>query len=216
MDAAWAGTFAVLPELRHHFQGLELADSFDTNPHKGLLTNFDCSTQWFRDDKWVRQALSLTPEYLRHHANDLDYKDLQVPLGRKYRALKLWFVMRMYGAGGLREYVRHRLECQRAFEVCLASDPRFRLAPGTTPGLGLICFELCQGGEGASEALMEAVNASGKTFLVHTKLGGRFTLRLAIGSTTTRPCHVEAAWQLLQQTLDGLEAAKKRAAPGQV
>lgn len=204
VDAAWAGTSGLLPEMQHYFAGLDQVDSYDTNPTKGLLINFDCSCMWFREGRaaWAREALSLTPEYLRHHANDLDYKDLQVPLGRKFRALKLWFIMRMYGAEGLRAYVRNRLECQRVFEELLAAEPRFVVAPGTTPRLGLICFQLAGASEAEAEALLEAINATGKLFLVHTKLDGVITFRFAIGATNTQPHHIREAWAVMQQQLD--------------
>ncbi|KAL4443850.1 hypothetical protein ABPG75_011587 [Micractinium tetrahymenae] len=204
VDAAYAGTFGLLPELSSHFEGLELADSFDTNPHKGLLTNFDCSTMWFREGRarWARQALSLTPEYLRHHANDLDYKDLQVPLGRKFRALKLWFVMRMYGAEGLRAYLRNRLECQRVFEELLAADSRFLVAEGTAPRFGLVCFRLAGATRQQSEVVLEAVNASGTAFLVGTLMDGQHTIRMAIGSATVLPRHIREAWAAIQAAAD--------------
>eukprot|EP00887_Chlorella_sp_A99_P004322 scaffold15.g4322.t1 len=171
VDSAWAGVFALLPEQRaKHFQGLELADS----------------------------ALTLTPEYLKAQGNDYDFKDMQVPLGRRFRSLKLWFVMRMYGAAGLRSFLESRLRLQRRFDGLLAADARFEVAPGTTPRFGLTCFRLRGATDEQSAALLEAVNATGEAFLVHTVLDGRHTLCMAIGGVRTEDRHVEAAWRLIQ------------------
>ena len=199
VDGAWAGVAAVAPELRWINDGLELADSYDTNPHKWLLTNFDCSTFWVADRAALVGALSILPEYLRNSATEsgavIDYRDWHVPLGRRFRALKLWAVIRWYGAEGLREHVRHGVALAQEFASWVADDDRFEL---TAPHeLALVTFRL-RAGDDATRALMDAANASGRMYLTHTVVDGKVVLRMAIGATLTEQRHVRAAWDLLQ------------------
>ncbi|MGH8905710.1 MAG: pyridoxal-dependent decarboxylase [Egibacteraceae bacterium] len=195
VDAAYAGSAAVCPELRWIHDGLELADSYCFNPHKWLLTNFDCSALYVADSEPLVGALSVLPEYLRNTATSsgavIDYRDWQVPLGRRFRALKLWFVLRTYGAEGLRRHVRRHVALAREFASWVERDPDFELA--SPHPLGLVCFRHV-GGDEANEALLEGLNASGLLYLTHTRLEGRYTLRLAIGAPATRRRHVEQAW----------------------
>jgi aromatic-L-amino-acid decarboxylase len=198
VDAAWAGVAAVAPELRWLNDGLEEADSYCTNPHKWLLTNFDCDAFWVADRAALIGALSILPEYLRNTATEsgavIDYRDWHVPLGRRFRALKLWAVIRWYGAEGLRTHIRKHVRLAQEFASWVRADDRFELvAPHP---LALVTFRLRAGDE-ATRGVMERVNASGELYLTHTTVGGRLALRLAIGSPLTERHHVEAAWRAL-------------------
>ncbi|MEO9137509.1 MAG: aminotransferase class V-fold PLP-dependent enzyme [Jatrophihabitans sp.] len=198
VDAAWAGVAAVAPEFRWLNDGLDAVDSYSTNPHKWLLTNFDCDAFWVADRSALVAALSILPEYLRNAASEsgavIDYRDWQVPLGRRFRALKLWAVIRWYGAEGLREHIRGHVALAQEFASWVAADDRFDvLAPHP---LSLVTFALRAGDE-ATLALMNRVNAAGSMYLTHTVTGGRTGLRMAIGSTWTQRRHVEAAWRTL-------------------
>jgi len=200
VDAAYAGVAAVCPELRWLHHGLELADSYATNPHKWLLTNFDCDAFWVADREALVGALSVLPEFLRNTATEsgavVDYRDWQVPLGRRFRALKLWAVLRWYGAEGLRAHIRSHVELAAWLAGQVRADPRFEVvAPHP---LSLVCFRLRAGDE-ASEALLAAVNDSGEAYLSHTRVRGDYVLRLAVGATATERRHVEAVWALLSR-----------------
>jgi aromatic-L-amino-acid decarboxylase len=195
VDAAWAGVAAVCPELRWLNDGVEFADSYGTNPHKWLLTSFDCHTFWVADRATLVGAMSILPEYLRNQATEsgavIDYRDWHVPLGRRFRALKLWAVIRWYGASGLREHIRGHVELAQEFASWVAADERFELvAPHP---LSLVTFRL-RAGDDATRALMERVNAGGRLYLTHTAVNGQVVLRFAIGSPQTQRRHIEAAW----------------------
>jgi aromatic-L-amino-acid/L-tryptophan decarboxylase len=198
VDGAWAGVAAVAPEFRWLNAGLDHADSYATNPHKWLLTNFDCDAFWVADRDALVSALSILPEYLRNAATEsgavIDYRDWQVPLGRRFRALKLWAALRWYGAQGLREHIRGHVALAQEFASWVAADERFELvAPHP---LSLVTFRL-RSGDDHTLALMNRVNASGELYLTHTVVDGKTTLRLAIGSPQTQRRHVEAAWAAL-------------------
>lgn len=197
VDAAYAGVAAVCPELRGVHAGVaDFADSYCTNPHKWLLTNFDCDAFWVADRATLVEALSVLPEYLRNTATEtgavIDYRDWQIPLGRRFRALKLWCVLRWYGAEGLREHIREHVSLARDFADWVRADSRFELA--VPPRLGLVCFRL-RGSDEEGERLRDRLNSSGGLFLTHTRVAGRFVLRLAIGGTYTERRHVDAAWK---------------------
>jgi aromatic-L-amino-acid decarboxylase len=198
VDAAMAGSAAICPELRSLHDGLELADSYAFNPHKWLLTNFDCDCFYVADRSSLVEALSITPEYLRNEASDsgavIDYRDWQVPLGRRFRALKLWFVMRSYGAEGLRRHVREHVRLSEVFTGLVAKDPRFELC--APPALNLTCFRHV-GGDDVTERLLGDLNATGRVFLSHTRLDGRYVIRCCIGGTWTAQRHIEMLWQLI-------------------
>ncbi|MGH9475894.1 MAG: pyridoxal-dependent decarboxylase [Terriglobales bacterium] len=200
VDAAMSGTAALCPEFRHWFRGLDAADSFNFNPHKWMFTNFDCSCLFVRDRAPLLAALSILPEYLRNAASAsgavIDYRDWQIPLGRRFRALKLWFVIRHYGVEGLRQAVRLHVELAQQFATWVAADERFELAAPAP--LNLVCFRL-RGDDARNEELLRRLNASGALYLTHTKLNGRFVLRMSIGQMETEPRHVAAAWQRMQQ-----------------
>lgn len=203
-DAAHAGSCLICPELRWMADGLDRFDSVCFNPHKWLLTNFDCDCFYVRDRRSLIEAMSITPEYLRNAASEsgavTDYRDWQVPLGRRFRALKLWFVLRHYGAEGLRAHVREHVRLAAMFEGWVRQDERFELCAERTSNL--VCFRL-RGEDGLSRRLMGALNASGRMFLSHTGLetpsGGVFVLRMAIGATTTQEQHVRRAWAWIQE-----------------
>jgi aromatic-L-amino-acid decarboxylase len=203
VDGAWAGVAAVCPELRWLNEGLEFADSYCTNPHKWLLTNFDCDAMWVAERDDIVAALSILPEYLRNAATEsgqvIDYRDWHVPLGRRFRALKLWAVIRWYGAEGLCAHVRAHVALAQEFASWVGDDDRFELV-GPHP-LSLVTFRLRSGDE-ATRHLMERVNAAGRMYLTHTAARGRLILRMAIGSPQTERRHVAAAWAELQQAAD--------------
>jgi len=199
VDAAWAGVAAVCDELRWINAGVEKADSYCTNPHKWLLTNFDCNAFWVADRAALIGALSILPEYLRNEATEsgevFDYRDWQVPLGRRFRALKLWTVLRWYGARGLRDHIRGHVALAQEFAGWVAADGRFELlAPHP---LALVTFAL-RAGDAATRSALHAVNASGDAYLTHTLVNGRLAIRMAIGSVLTERRHVEAAWHAIQ------------------
>jgi aromatic-L-amino-acid decarboxylase len=201
VDAAHAGSALVCPELRWMADGLDRADSFCMNPHKWLFTNFDCDCFWVADRSALIGALSVVPEYLRNTASAsgtvIDYRDWQVPLGRRFRSLKLWFVLRAYGAEGLRHHIRRHIELAQGFAARVAAHPRLELvAPHP---LNLVCFRHVDGDD-ATEALLAALNASGRVLLTHTRLAERFTIRVSIGAQATDAVHVDALWAFV----DGL------------
>lgn len=203
VDAAHAGAAAVAPEFHWILDGLDRVDSFAFNPHKWLLTNFDCDCFYVRNRKSLTDAMSITPEYLRNTASEsgqvVDFRDWQIPLGRRFRALKLWFVMRAYGLEGLRAFVREHVRLATLFEELVKADPRFEIVAPRV--LNLVCFRL-RTGDAPTKALMERLNASGRMFLTHTTLppDGRVCLRMAIGAVETREGHVRAAWDEIRRS----------------
>jgi aromatic-L-amino-acid decarboxylase len=205
VDAAMSGTAALCPEFRHIHDGVELADSYAFNPHKWMFTNFDCDCFWVADRAALIKTLSVLPEYLKNQATEsgavFDYRDWQVPLGRRFRALKLWFVIRHYGVEGLKFHVRRHVELAQQFIGWVKEDRRFELAAPAP--LNLICFRHI-GGDAVNQALMERLNASGDLYLTHTKLDGKLTLRLCVGQTNTEKRHVERAWKRIQQEADAV------------
>lgn len=198
VDAAMAGPAALCPEFRWLHEGVDLADSYCFNPHKWMLTNFDCDCFYVADRNALIQTLSILPEYLRNRATDagavIDYRDWQIPLGRRFRALKLWFVMRSYGVHGIQSMIRRHIELAEQFEVLATADDRFELAAPRR--LNLVCFRHRAGDE-ANARIMAAVNDSGRAFLTHTKLDGKLTLRVCVGQRKTEERHVARLWQLI-------------------
>jgi aromatic-L-amino-acid decarboxylase len=198
VDGAMAGSAAVCFEHRDLQSGLDRADSYVMNPHKWLFTTFDCSCFWVADRGALVGALSILPEYLRNRATEsgavIDYRDWQVPLGRRFRALKLWFVLRWYGAEGLRHHVREHVRLARELSARIEADPRFVLAAPTH--LNLVCFRH-RDGDAATEALHHALNATGRVYLTHTRLADRYVIRASIGAWTTEQRHVDALWRLV-------------------
>src|SRR5579872_114448 len=206
VDAAMSGTAALCPEFRHTHRGVELADSYAFNPHKWMFTNFDCNCFYVADRKALIQTLSILPEYLRNKATEsgavFDYRDWQIPLGRRFRALKLWFVIRHYGIEGLQYHVRQHVELAQTFAQWVRDDNRFELAAPAP--LNLVCFRHKASDE-ANQAIMDRLNRSGDLYLTHTRLNNRLTLRLCVGQTNTQARHVERAWARIQQEATGFD-----------
>jgi aromatic-L-amino-acid decarboxylase len=205
VDAAMAGTAALCPEFRHLQAGVELADSYCFNPHKWMFTNFDCDCFWVADRGDLIRALSILPEYLRNEATAsgavIDYRDWQIPLGRRFRSLKLWMVIRHYGIEGLQFHVRRHVELAQGLARRIVADPRFELV--VPPPLNLVCFRY-RGSDEANQHLLDRLNASGELYLTHSRLADRLVLRLSVGQTHTESEHVERAWQAIQAAADEL------------
>ena len=200
VDAAMSGTAALCPEYRYIHQGLEFADSYCFNPHKWMFTNFDCDCFYVADRKALIQTLSVLPEYLRNKATEsgavIDYRDWQIPLGRRFRSLKLWFVIRHYGIEGLQFHVRRHIELAQQFADWVRRDDDFELAAPAP--LNLICFRH-KAGDALNQQLMDRLNRSGDLYLTHTRLNDKLTLRLCVGQTNTEARHVEHAWRRIQE-----------------
>jgi len=201
VDAAMAGTAAICPEFRQMHAGLELADSYAFNPHKWMFVNFDCDCFYVADRQPLLQALSVLPDYLRNRASQsgevVDFRDWHIPLGRRFRALKLWFVIRSFGVEGLQKKIRAHVEWATRFAEWIEADQDFELAAPRS--LNLVCFRHVDGDE-VNQKLLDAVNDSGDLFLTHTTLDGQLTLRFSIAQTSTRLEHVERAWAAIQGT----------------
>jgi aromatic-L-amino-acid decarboxylase len=200
VDAAMSGTAMVCPEFRHLQNGIEFADSYNFNPHKWMGANFDCSCFWVADRKALIKTLSILPEYLRNQATEsgavIDYRDWHIQLGRRFRSLKLWFVIRHYGVEGLQHNVREHVRLAQKFADWVRNDNRFELAAPVP--LNLVCFRH-KAGDAANQAIMDRLNGSGDLFLTHTKLNSKLTLRLSIGQMNTRARHVEKAWERIKE-----------------
>jgi aromatic-L-amino-acid decarboxylase len=202
VDAAMSGTAMVCPEFRHLQDGIELADSYNFNPHKWMGANFDCSCFWVADRKALIQTLSILPEYLRNQATEsgavIDYRDWHIQLGRRFRSLKLWFVIRHYGVAGLQHNVREHVRLAQEFAGWVKNDDRFELAAPVP--LNLVCFRH-KAGDATNQSIMDRLNSSGDLCLTHTKLNGKLTLRLSVGQMNTKTRHVENAWkQITKET----------------
>ena len=200
VDAAMSGTGALCPEFRFIHDGLEFADSYCFNPHKWMFTNFDCDCFYVADRVALVKTLSILPEYLRNQATDskavIDYRDWQIPLGRRFRALKLWFVIRHYGVEGLQHHVREHVKLAQEFAKWVKQDDRFEIA--APHPLNLVCFRH-KNGDNTNQKIMDRLNQSGDLYLTHTKLNDRLTLRFCVGQANTEECHVSRAWQRIQQ-----------------
>jgi aromatic-L-amino-acid decarboxylase len=203
IDAAMAGTAALCPEFRWTHDGVELADSYTFNPHKWMFTNFDCNVFYVADRKTLIDTLSVLPEYLRNQATEtgavIDYRDWHIQLGRRFRALKLWFVIRHYGVEGLQHHIREHVALAQEFATWVAADKDFEIS--APHPLNLVCFRHKAGDE-RNQRIMEKLNASGELYLTHTKLNGKFTLRLCVGQSQTQRRHVERAWQLIREAAE--------------
>jgi aromatic-L-amino-acid decarboxylase len=206
VDASYGGAAAVVPELRAHvLGGADLADSLVVNPHKWLFTPIDCSVLYTRRPDVLRRAFALVPEYLttaQDAGGATNLMDYGVQLGRRFRALKLWMVLRTFGAEGLAERIRYHCQLARDFAGWVEAEPGWELAAPVS--LSLACFRYAPAGasederDAWNERIMAAVNATGEVFLSHTKLGGRYVLRLAVGNLRTEQRHVARAWELLR------------------
>jgi aromatic-L-amino-acid decarboxylase len=217
---------AMLPEMRHILDGCEQADSIVVNPHKWLFTPLDCSALYTRRPDLFKRAFSLVPEYLRTAEGEKqavrDYMDYGIQLGRRFRALKLWMVIRAFGVNGLRERIREHIRIGQQFASWVDADPEFeRLAPAP---FSTICFRFCPDTargqrdrstdhylENLNQALLDAVNDTGEVFLSHTKLRGTYALRLQVSQLRTEERHVRRAWELIRENASRI--ARERAVP---
>ena len=195
-----SGTAALLPDYRQYFEGLELADSYAFNPHKWMFTNFDCDCFWVADKAVLIKTLSILPEYLKNEATEkgavIDYRDWHVQLGRRFRSLKLWFVLRHYGAEGLRYHINQHIEITQLFTEWVKASDDFELL--SEPPFNLVLFRHTKGNE-FNKQLMDSLNKDGKIYLTHTVLNGTFWLRMSIGQTQTEKRHVQDAWRLIAE-----------------
>ena len=210
VDAAWAGSALICEEHRWMLRGIETVDSLVFNPHKWLLTNFDCSAHFVRDSDSLVRTLSILPAYLQSREGDavIDYRDWSVPLGRRFRALKLWFVLRSYGLAGLRELIRRHIALAEWLEGEIAAHPDFELmAPRS---LSLLNFRYAPAGadtgalDELNERLLHALNDEGRIYLTQNIVRGAYAIRISIGQTGTERIHVEQAWKAIRTAADRL------------
>lgn len=201
IDGAMSGTAMLCPEFRHLINGVELADSFCFNPHKWMFTNFDCDVFWISNRQELINTFSILPEYLRNKASDsgevFDYRDWHVQLGRRFRSLKLWFVIRHYGVEGLQFHIRKHVELAQKFTAWIKQSEDFEIF--VEPPLNLVCFRH-KAGNDFNMLLMNTVNETGKAYFTHTKLNNQIILRMSIGQTHTEEKHVRQTWELIEST----------------
>jgi len=197
VDAAYAGTALVLPEYRYLIEGIELADSLVFNPHKWMFTNFDCSLYYVKDPAMLVRTFDILPEYLKTatHGTVNDYRDWGIPLGRRFRALKLWFVLRGFGLEGIRQRLREQIALNEYFAEQIVQSGRFTLLK--PPFLGFTIFRVNADDDTASEKLLASVNASGKIYLSHTKIKGRFAIRFHAAQTYIQKEDIDKAVETL-------------------
>ncbi len=196
VDAAYAGSAAVCPELRQYFTGWERADSIGINPHKWLFTPMDCSVFFSRRPDDLRRAFSLVPEYLRVDEDVVSLSEFASPLGRRFRALKLWATLRCFGREGLQAAIREHVRLAALFEEWVAAEPGWELCAPRP--FALVCFRRV-GSDAENEEIMRRVNDAGEIFLSHTRLDGRFVLRLVVGNIRTGEADLELAWDVLRR-----------------
>ena len=215
VDAAFAGSALILPEFRWMIKGVEFADSFVFNPHKWLFTNFDCSAYFVKDKFSLIRTLQVVPEYLRTQDQGKvnDYCDWGVPLGRRFRSLKLWFVLRNFGIETLQEKLRNHIRMARDLSELIGQEEEFELMAPVT--LNLVCFRYKPKGiedekqlNKINEMLLKHINDSGQIYLTHTKLNGKYVLRMVIGQTNVEQRHVDRAWEVVQSSMFKVKSSK--------
>jgi aromatic-L-amino-acid decarboxylase len=199
IDAAYAGSAAILPERRWILEGAERADSLVMNPHKWLLTPSDLSAFFTRQPDMLRRAFTLVPEYLRTSQDNVatNLMDYSLAMGRRFRSLKLWFVLRYYGWEGVAEILRRHIAYGQRIAAAVSADPRFKLVAPVH--FGLVCFRY-KGSDEENQKLLERINTTGKTFLSHTVLNGEYVIRFAIGNFNTTQEDIDEIWALIQQS----------------
>ncbi|XP_077159097.1 aromatic-L-amino-acid decarboxylase isoform X2 [Paroedura picta] len=211
IDAAYAGSSFICPEFRYLLNGVEFADSFNFNPHKWLLVNFDCSTMWVKRRTDLTCAFKIDPVYLKHDHQEsgliTDYRHWQIPLGRRFRSLKMWFVFRMYGVKGLQEYIRKHVKLAHEFKDLVLQDDRFEICADVV--LGLVCFRL-KGSNELNESLLKSINDARKIHLVPCHLKGKFVLRFSICARTVESTHVQLAWKHIVKLASELLKSQER------
>ena len=209
VDAAYAGTALVLPEMRWMSEGVEEADSFVFNPHKWMFTNFDCTAYFVKDPLALVNTFTITPDYLKTSVDEevKNYRDWGIPLGRRFRSLKLWFVIREMGVEGIQQKIRKHIALGKWLANEVDTHPNFELMAPVP--LNTVCFRFVDGPaeqlDALNEKIMNTINKSGKLFFTQTKLNDQFTLRLAFGNTNLEAYHVENAWKLIQETANELK-----------
>jgi len=210
VDAAWAGTAMLLPEIRYMIKGIENVDSYVFNPHKWMFTNFDASAYFVKDKEALIRTFEILPEYLKTNEGTSvnNYRDWGIQLGRRFRALKLWFVIRSFGVKGLQEKIRNHLVWAADFASWVENDPDFELlAPAP---LATVCFRMNPGNldneklNKLNKNLLEKINNTDKVFLTHTTLNGNYTIRFVVGQTRSEKQHIEEAWQIIKQASENL------------
>jgi aromatic-L-amino-acid/L-tryptophan decarboxylase len=202
VDAAWAGSAMCLPELRHYQAGIDRVDSYTFNPHKWMFTNFDCNVLWLANREPLTSTLSIVPPYLKNEASEsgavIDYRDWHVPLGRRFRALKVWWVLRHYGARGIRHHIAEHVRLAAEFAQRVDDEPALRrIAPVHFP---LVCFSH-RDGEAATEALLEAINANPGLYVTPSRVGDCLFIRVSIGQTWTTAENVDQLWEVIRHNL---------------
>lgn len=209
IDAAYAGSAFICPEYRYLMKGVEKADSFNFNPHKWLLVNFDCSAMWLKEPRWIVDAFNVDPLYLKHdqQGSAPDYRHWQIPLGRRFRALKLWFVLRLYGVENLQKHIRKHIALAHLFEKLCLDDERFEIYEEVT--MGLVCFKLKESNE-VNEALLRTINGRGKIHLVPSKIDDVYFLRLAICSRFTEDKDIQESWEEIKASADEVLKSLKK------
>jgi aromatic-L-amino-acid decarboxylase len=216
VDAAYGGTALVLPEKRGIIKGIEMADTFVFNPHKWMFTNFDCSAYFVKDREPLIRSLEILPEYLKTKEGSKvnNYRDWGIQLGRRFRALKLWFVLRTFGVSGIQEKVKNHLQWAQELAAEIQTEPCFELLAPVP--FSTLCFRYKPQGitdldtlNQLNQQLMETLNDSGKLYLTHTKLNGVFTLRLVIGQTSQEKRHVEQAWKRIKEAAPAIRLPGK-------
>jgi aromatic-L-amino-acid decarboxylase len=207
IDAAALGTAMICPEFRHFIDGVELADSYSFNPHKWMFTNFDCNVFWVANREELINTFSILPEYLRNKATEsgevFDYRDWHIQLGRRFRSLKLWFVLRYYGVEGLQHHIREHVKLAQDFKNWVNESVDFEVI--VEPRMNLVCFRH-KGSDNFNMKLMNTINESGKIYFTHTKLNGQIVLRINIGQTNIEEKHVKNAWELIQKTAKNIKS----------
>ncbi|XP_060189824.1 tryptophan decarboxylase TDC1-like [Lycium barbarum] len=213
VDAAYGGSACICPEFRQYLDGIEHANSLSLSPHKWLLSYLDCCCMWVREPNVLVKALSTNPEYLRNKRSEydsvVDYKDWQVGTGRKFKSIRLWLVMRSYGVANLQCHIRSDVRMAKMFEGFVKSDPRFEIV--VPRRFSLVCFRFNPVKESEpayiellNKKLLDCVNSSGQVYMTHTKAGGIYMLRFAVGATLTEDRHVISAWKLIKESADAL------------
>jgi aromatic-L-amino-acid decarboxylase len=209
VDAAMSGTAMLCPEFRYLNNGVEFADSYCFNPHKWMFTNFDCDVFWVANRNELIHTFSILPEYLKNKATEsgavFDYRDWHVQLGRRFRSLKLWFVIRHYGVEGLQHHIRKHVEIAQKFASWIQNSDDFELV--VEPPLNLVCFRH-KAGDDFNLRLMNEINEQGRIFFTHTKLNNQIVLRMSIGQTNTEEKHVEKAWKIIVDTAKKLTSQR--------
>ncbi|MTI31666.1 pyridoxal phosphate-dependent decarboxylase family protein [Xanthovirga aplysinae] len=212
IDAAYAGSALILPEYRWMIEGIEKADSFVFNPHKWLFTNFDCSAYFIKNSKSLIKTFDILPEYLKTGSRGLvnDYRDWQVSLGRRFRALKLWFVIRSFGIKGLQQQLRNHIQLSKELANTVDQHPDFELI--MPPFLNMFCFRWRPSGfpeveelNSMNKDLMDNLNKSGEIYLTHTKVNGQLVLRFVIGQTYVKKEHLDNAWAMILKEAEKLK-----------